>query len=366
MRPPFRLLVAMSLWVLGLACTSNDQAPGAAADASSERPVAVVEQSLRPPGTVLAPGVKVQSGSLLVGTSVPLINFYPNPGAPSVQVGWQAVLVVDGGPLDVWGRYVAQLGIAEAAGALRSCTVVVVRPPTKEAKADLGPPAERFLTDPPLDGENRVECAATVGGTVMTLVKGAARCRNSGCDLHSVSHLFIRVEEQRAADGVEQFGTDELRYRRAGEAAADPNAVVEPLPVPTGHVFTPKLEGEFRSYLPEPGDRLDDGLDYFLDGTRAGVLPPRGRSLVAPALLIECNSGLVALVEIPGSAAEAVALFDQADPQDDPLTLLQGTDREGRAWAGGMITTAGGYYLSLVAVQTSDAVSVVLVTECGD
>ncbi len=328
--------------------------------------MAVVEESLRPPGTQLAPGVEVQAGSLLVGTPVPLIDFHSGPGMTPVPLGWQAVLVVDGDPIVVWDRYVAHLGVPEAAGAQRSCIVMAMAAPTKDTLGDFVPPAERFITDAPFAGENRVECSATMGGTSMTLAVGAARCLDSGCELHSVSHLFISVVKSRADDGFEQFGTDELRYQRAGEAADDPNAVVEPLPVPTGQVFTPELEGEFRSRLPEPGERLDDGLDYFLDGTSAALLPAGGRSLVAPALLIECNSGLVALVEIPGTAVEAVGLFGRADRQDDPLTVVQGTDREGRAWAGGKIPSAGGYELSLVAVQTGDALSIVLVTECGD
>ena len=43
------------------------------------------------------------------------------------------------------------------------------------------------------------------------------------------------------------------------------------------------------------GERIDDDLDYFL-GTEdflAGpaLLPEGGRSLVAPAMLIDCNAG---------------------------------------------------------------------------
>jgi hypothetical protein len=71
MRLSFRPLAALCLVLPGLACGSDEQGPNAAHDDSSELPVAVVEGSLRPPGTLLAPAVEVQAGSLLVGRPSP-------------------------------------------------------------------------------------------------------------------------------------------------------------------------------------------------------------------------------------------------------------------------------------------------------
>jgi hypothetical protein len=278
------------------------------------------------------------------------------------------VLVVDGDPVAVWNQYVEHLGVPESARAERSCVVMAVTAPTKETMGnDFVPPAKRFITDEPLDGENRIECAATVGRTTMAMAVGAAACPEAGCELQSVAHLYLRVMDPPGKEGYEQFGTDQLRFDRAAEAADDPNAVIEPVPVPTGQTFTPHVGGTaFRSELPEPGERIDDGLDYFLNGALAGLVPPDAHSLVAPAMLLQCNSGLVAILEVPGSPKDAVAVFDDAGSDDDPINVVQGTDSEGRSWAGGQITTAGGYYLGLVALQASDDASTVLVTECGD
>ena len=52
----------------------------------------------------------------------------------------------------------------------------------------------------------------------------------------------------------------------------------------------------------------------------------------------------------------AQALFDEADDLDNPMVVHEGTDDAGRAWAGGTITTAGGYYLDVIAVPDGDAV----------
>lgn len=363
-RFPSGLLALVCVALLGAACV-GDELPSATSDTGSAAlRVAVVEESLRPPGTALAIGVEVQAGSLLVGMPIPLIDLYPASGASPVPSGWQALLVVDGDPIDVWDRYAEHLGVAAAAGARRSCVVSAIVEPTKGTTGEgYVAPARRFITDTPLGGENRVQCSATVGGTTMLLAVGAAPCLGSRCALHSASHLYISVRESPAEDGSEQFGTDELRYERASEAADDPDAVTEPLPVPVGRVFAPELAGEFPSHLPKPGQRIDDGLDYFLNGASVGLVPDAGRSLVAPAMLIECNSGLVALLEIAGSPSEAVAMFDGGD---HVRAVVHGTDGEGGRWAVGGIASAGGYEMDLVALQTGEDASVVLVTECGD
>jgi hypothetical protein len=126
------------------------------------------------------------------------------------------------------------------------------------------------------------------------------------------------------------------------------------------------------SRLPEEGQPFDDLLDDYLvvaDGshTAVDVVPPGGRSLVAPAMLFGCNSGLVAVLALPEGVKAAVARFDDADTLgDDPMTVVDGTDAGGRAWSGGTITTAGGYYLDVTALADGKGSSFVLLTECGD
>ena len=75
---------------------------------------------------------------------------------------------------------------------------------------------------------------------------------------------------------------------------------------------------------------------------------------MAPTMLLDCNSGLVAVLSVPGTPEEAVATFDTAGDEDDPIVLSSGTDAEGQAWAGGTIPTAGGYYVSLTAVDEGE------------
>ncbi len=367
-RAVLRVLAVLCTVLLAAGC--GDEGEGtvpSADDDAKDLPVAVVPEALRQPGTLLAPGIEVQAGSLLVATSLPLIDFYSDPGTAS-SLGWQAVLVVDGDPIAVWNQYVEHLDVPESARAERSCIVTAITAPTKETMGNnFVPPAKRFITDAPMDGENRIECFATVGRTTMALAAGAAACPEAGCELRSVAHLYLGVMDPPEEHGYEQFGTDQLRFDRAVEAADDPNAVIEPLPVPAGQTFTPQLGGTAsRSELPKPGERIDDGLDYYLNGTPAGLVPADAHTLVAPAMLLQCNSGLVALVEIPGSPADAVAVVDGAASGDDPIKVQQGTDSGGRLWAGGQITTAGGYYMGLVALHTDDEASTVLVTECGD
>jgi hypothetical protein len=61
-----------------------------------------------------------------------------------------------------------------------------------------------------------------------------------------------------------------------------------------------------------------------------------------------------------------VGIFDAASEKDDPIGPSSGTDAEGQAWAGGTIATAGGYYVSLTAVDDGEGAATVLYTECGD
>ena len=131
----------------------------------------------------------------------------------------------------------------------------------------------------------------------------------------------------------------------------------EPVEIPDGPVIPPDL-GEppaDGSRLPKAGERIDDDLDYFL-GTEdflAGpaLLPEGGRSLVAPAMLIDCNSGLIAVMEVPGTPAEAVRSFEPQKVDRYPEFLFQGTTDD-VDWAQFMYDSAGGFYLLTTVVAT--------------
>ncbi len=345
------------------------------------------------PGTPLVPGVEVVDGSRLVGRVFPWAP--PDMGIATeawegretgTAPGWQALLVVDGDPVEVWDRYAAALGVPEAS-AVNSCTVDIVTAPditAEEATTTMMAPEtpadaaarSRFLTEPVLAGENLLNCSAHVGDVSMFLKVGASRTCVSGadgsndCSLRPLSHLMVRVGQPQGDQP--SFGTTELRYER-GFAAAGPDGVdggPETWPaVPEGDVVAPQLA----DLGPDPrrpaaGDPLDDGIDPFLSyqGSSVFAVPPGARSLVAPALVIECNSGLVAVLRMPGNPADAIAYFDGAADLDDPITASDGTTEDGRTWVTGMIATAGGYYLGVTAVAHDDSSSDVLVDECGD
>lgn len=89
--------------------------------------VAVAIDSVEPPGTELGPGVEVQAGSSLVGAPFPLLNMYAQNQGEPVRLGWQALLVVDGDPVDVWDRYASELGVGDHASARNSCAVAPQR-----------------------------------------------------------------------------------------------------------------------------------------------------------------------------------------------------------------------------------------------
>lgn len=357
------------------ASCSNGSDEASGPEPASVGRVAVDASRLQPPGTPLGPGAEVQAGSYLVGEALPVVEFYPQPGVAPGPLGWQAVLIVDGDPIEVWNRYVEHLGLAdERATAHGSCLVKVTRTPTAEelaADSNAGQPIERFITEPPLEGENLIECYAAAEGVTMALAVGTLPCLSfqpsePPCRAHAVSHLYVSVTEDSLNEAFVQLGADQLRFERA-QTPADPDNVVEPLPVPSGPAVPPSLEGGGESRLPEEGERLDDNLDYFLDRWPVGLVPRGARSLVAPAMLIDCNSGLVALLEVAGSPVEAVRLFREAAGSGEAgAAPVTGDDSQGRAWAGGEISSAGGYDIDLVALDTGGGKSAVLFTECGD
>ncbi|MFN8051211.1 MAG: hypothetical protein U0Q22_07250 [Acidimicrobiales bacterium] len=363
------LVVATVASLAACGDTGSDTGTGAQRSVTPAAPVAFDDAALRPPGTVIDGAVVVQDGTSMVGQRFPTLE-------PDGAAGWSALLLVTGDPVKVWDAYASALGLEEA-GAAASCVVSVERvippegsPPssvdtttTALASFRFRDATQRLLTEPRLRGENRLACTAADAGLSMRMVVGAQHrpCWSAeqtarsgkGCDLLAVSQLFLHssAKDQYNAD-YRQRGIDELLYERGGAKVA-----------PTGAVIAPELAvDDLGSGLPTSGEALDDSLDSFLSGEF--LVPPGGSSLIAPAILIECNSGLVAVLSVPGDPATAIGRLDSASQYDDPVTTSAG-GTAGNRWTAGTITTAGGYYIYASAVER-DGRSDLLVTECGD
>lgn len=364
--------VLISLLGFGLvACADggNGTAGGPGVDAL----VAVNEESLLPEGSPLTAAVSVQPGSWLVGRVFPWATFdaVPGPsGSDDAVLGWQAVLVVDGDPIEVWNSYARAFDVGDAAPAAQSCIVEAVTVSPTTAEPGTTPRARRFLTERRIEGENLLDCTAAVGDLWMSMRVGLDRsCEGFGdprkCTLRPIAHLFVR-------GGVTQLGglgADELRYER-GMGAFNPDPAARMAPVPGGPVVRPDLpEPGSMPALPGPGDAIDDGIDYYLgSGADAAFrVPVGGRSLIAPAMLITwCNSGLVAVLRVQGSPDEAVGfLFDTGD-SDYTNETRNGMTDDGARWTTGGVGQSGGYDLGFTAVARGDDHTDLLLSECGD
>jgi hypothetical protein len=206
----------------------------------------------------------------------------------------------------------------------------------------------------------------------MYLLVGSMRCSggDEGCAPRLASHLYLRITDGRLPGdpASDVLGTDGLRATRAQAASGG----LAPYTIPRGPIVAPRLDGgRVRSRLPEEGERLDDGLDSFLGGPGEpglgpAVLPEGARSLIAPAIPLDCNGGLVAVARVPGGPVDAIASFDpDAIDRVDTAWMREGTS-DGIGWAAFRFDTAGGYQLMTTAIATGDDSSIVLATECGD
>ena len=386
--------------VLAVAATGCGDANGAdpanARESTAPHDDSVVadRSGLLPPGSPLTPDIQVQKGSQLVGRVFPWAPpdmaasaSESTSDASGVAPGWQAVLVVDDDPVDVWGSYASVLGVGDVATAADSCTVEsvdAVVTPTGDSPTTVTSPAsrsntasrQRYLTEARVPDENLLTCSARARGIAMFMRVGETRsCVTSDggstdCTLRPVAHLLLRVGRDQGSEP--ELGASQLRYERWLETDGGTGSFTgmdDTPPIPDGPVVAPDLpEPSSSPRLPGPGDVIDDGidpfLDYFADGTGFTV-PPGGRSLIAPALLITCNSGLVAALRVPMTPDEAIQHFDRAVADDDPIMTSDGETHAGNRWVTGMITTAGGYYLGVTAVAGTDG-SDVLLDECGD
>lgn len=382
-------LAAAALTLVLASCSSSDdgvrtvEAPVAPEDAHR---VAVDPTAVGASGTHLAPGVEVVAGSSLIGPTFPLTQWTGE--GENVDVGWQAVIVVDADPVGVWNGYVDQLGIGDRASAEQACIVsqrgspqlMPPRPSGYDDKVYPAPPTTatptRFLTEPVIDGEDRIECRAAFDGIDLTMIVGQDGCGlvmgdeiAPACLEHEIAHLYVQVQTDPDAEALRSLdsslGTDETRYERTEDtdgAGRDGWA-----PIPEGDVVEPQLGEPQPSRLPVSGERVDDGLDYFLGdrGDPSGgllVVPSEATSLVAPAMLGFCNSGLVAVLSVPGPPEQAVDSFGINLDGKDPIVV---TDAD-PAWALLSASSAGGYGLELLVVAQPDGTSAVLATECGD
>lgn len=363
-RPGRWCVAAAAMAVLLGACGSSDDAGSATIPDRGFNP-ASDPSALRPPGTEIADGVHVQPDSALVGAAFPAVD--EARGGPGTPSGWQAVVAVQGDPVAVWDAYAAELGIDDIAGAKDAC---VVQAPLEDGERDAADD-QRFLTEPVIEGEVRLACTARIGDVSASLVSGVVGCvrprmaddsdgsDDEPCELRSGSALYLRrsPDGPRSSSADPALGTDDL-LRARGEAT-----------VPDGAILSPELQGTGPSNLPGEGDRIDDGIDPYLgtggDDDPVAILPTDAQSLIAPAMLIDCSSGLVAVVELPYPPSEAVAAFAGGNP-DGASEVVEGK-LGATAWATRTFGAVGGYELQLTAVSGEEAgVSYVLATECGD
>lgn len=358
---------AAALLVTGCGSSAPD-----AADPKAEPRIAVVADALRGPGTALADGIDVQEGSRLVGAAFPFVPYDAVDEAYEEEPdGWEAVFVVDGEPMAVWERYADALGIGDQATAERSCVVGVTR--TRE-DPNWHPDTDRLATEARLADEDHLTCSATVGGTSMAMAVGVGECPDGYEDLPvcprwGMAHLHVRVDESESGSSGAWFGADDERTNTASVEAQDEADVADTAPLPGGPLVEPRFDFTgVTPLLPGAGERIDAGLDPFL-GTEdyvapVGILPKGARSLVSPGTPLACAGALATVVEVPGTAAEAVAAFDAGEPAD--LAPIRTGRADGVPWAQRNFESAGGYYVDLTAVPAGEGRSFVLYTECGD
>ena len=118
--------------------------------------------------------------------------------------------------------------------------------------------------------------------------------------------------------------------------------------------------------LPEPGERFDGGIDYFLDGSDLVMLPDGLSSAVTPTLSDRCNSGLMAVLVSDRAPKSAIDRILRNDERDLPLTRAEFVDRSGRSVHAAYLSEAGGFHLDLTALEAGAQRSLVYVFECGD
>ena len=368
-------LVVCATFVAGCSDPSSEPPPqGPDEQELADVPVTALEGALRGPGTTVVDGVEVQEGSQLVVGAFPLVGRPMHPTASLDQredpAGWQALFVIDGDPVEVWERYASALGEPERAAALQRCTVTRLPPhepyeDTHENRFGLTPPAPvRFLTGERIEGENQLSCSADLERLTMSMVYGTASATKRGCSNFPpvvdecvevpVAHLLIEVLD-------DDTPLDPARSR------------IPPGPtLPPGELVLPRIVVPPGSELPGEGEPFDARLDSNLHSGRetapVALIPQGGQSLVAPAQLISCYTGTVAVLTLPMEPQDAVDWYVQpGHHDDDPERFrVRGNDEHGRAWQFGVAATASGYAIEVLAVEAEVGGSTVLLRNCGE
>lgn len=375
-------LVALAVVLCG-GCTDEAAAPADPPEDVPPHQVAVDPDAVLPPGSAVAGSLVVQEGSHLIATA------FPRFGSNKQVDGWQAFFTIDDDPAEVWDRYRDALGGPEAASAANSCIVTRVEPGVEVTDETVELiPAMRLLAMEPFEGENRLECRATFGRTGMALMYGTGhKPAQLGCSSGEepaakcssvAAHLRISTwESGPEIDPAPSVAEIPHQLALAAHLAAGNGAPAEALPsapMPTGPIVPLAFEPDSSlSRLPQAGDAFDDHLDRSLHDGYEGEFPPNsvpagGRSLMAPVLFTNgvCEPGTTAILSVPGSPDDALEPFLDTELLDDSRQYAEGTDDHGRPWIFHGLSTASGYYLDLLLLDTGDGRSTVLAFNCTD
>lgn len=322
--------------------------------------VAVDRSVLLAPGTELADGVVVPEGTALVATR------FPDPakdGATGEDLGWNATLLVDDAPLEVWDRMVQDTGMGPGAFAATACA-----------------------------GHGQTDVTGEEGESSTTVVGSASKGRHqwAHCEAHNdrwslsmsagAKSNCYSPRPARAAAAIVRCGRLAQRHLHIGWSPV--KLPGETKPDVTTHLpeFGPDPGTEERepaelgaisgtiSWLPEAGDPIDAGLDVFL--SMGAFVDLGARGVVAPGWDSEFCAFTAVLVSplAPKKALDSVRVADD----QQRVKVWSGTDREGRTWASAVSGAAGGYNLIVLAVERrgdesggQSTGSWVRVTDCG-
>lgn len=390
-------LAGLSLAVLVLlasaASCSKSTSEGDAPDTKGAR-VAVDQSALLGPGTEIAKGLKVPEGAALVGARFPIRSEWTDGVSPRVDFGWMAVLVVDGDPFTVWDAIVKQLGMADQARAEGACVVwgdpnvSDSAPATGDSRSSTTLPYAdpdhwiRVLRAPPRSNDAEVQCDASERHWQVDLVAGVrANCPSTDggptfadvkCGRLAQRHLIIRRYSEDTEDdsGFTFYGADNVPD---GGPTSAPGAERQLPPLPED------VPGAI-SWLPQEGERLDAALDVYLG--HGAKIARKAHSVVAPAMLVQCDSGLVSVLESPLTPVPALESIELNDADGDFPAVSEaaaGTDKDGRLWATVKLSDksptalkVGGFELRITTVEkvarksgAKPTGSWVLAEECG-
>ena len=311
-------------------------------------PVSVEASALGDPGAEIVSGVSVPKGTQLIDRAAPTLQ-YDFAAGTATRVGWGALFLVTGDPVQVWSDMARELGVGEEGGPENSCWV-------SRETTDAQPTESRPLADPKVEGENALRCSFTSTSVWMTMRVGAdLRCTGSNggpgpCELIPVAHLWVSSTDV-APD----------------ETGKTPKPTE---PVSRGDFAMPGFPADLTPRpLLDQGKAIDDGLDYHLWGgsyresDTTFTIPDCGRSLVAPADLNECTGSATGMLFVDAPPEEAVrAIAEQGEGQNKVATGRW----DGHGWAYSQLDQAGGYHVTVTGIDREGGGSTVWFSDCGD